>query len=247
MRPGSGFQSTLSLRRATPAGNTLHSGSTFQSTPSLRRATGTGRGVCRQDGVSIHALLAESDIRLSDGRGNLNSFNPRPPCGERQETDILTSADLVFQSTPSLRRATVPGKYPQFPMIVSIHALLAESDFPPPLRRCIWHSFNPRPPCGERPRISLSFPSSTCFNPRPPCGERQLRPRMVCSLPCFNPRPPCGERLPDKPAIVLCEGFQSTPSLRRATITERMINPTPEFQSTPSLRRATRNSHHNPL
>ena len=58
--------------------------------------------------VSIHALLAESDPCFPVSGSHGSSFNPRPPCGERQVHEGLSHADPTFQSTPSLRRATAP-------------------------------------------------------------------------------------------------------------------------------------------
>ena len=81
---------------------------TFLSTLSLRRATEPGgRAAVRRD------------------------FYPRSPCGERRPTvPRMPSAGPIFLSTLSLRRATFT-----FPLFlrqaasISIHALLAESDF----------------------------------------------------------------------------------------------------------------------
>ena len=78
----------------------------FQSTLSLRRAT--------------------SGCPAAAGRRRY--FNPRSPCGERQQT-----SDAVDDA-----RA------------ISIHALLAESDRTRPLRCLHLRHFNPRSPCGER-------------------------------------------------------------------------------------------------
>ena len=58
-------------------------------------------------GISIHALLAESDISCAWSASKLGDFYPRSPCGER--------------------RVTVLGI--QHRTGISIHALLAESDF----------------------------------------------------------------------------------------------------------------------
>ena len=83
------------------------SSSGFLSTLSLRRAT-AGVFLCYLDNIiSIHALLAESDVRLY-------RFSLIP---------------LVFLSTLSLRRATVKKAITFHPPVISIHALLAESDF----------------------------------------------------------------------------------------------------------------------
>ena len=150
------FLSTLSLRRATFKG--CHAGAAaacisihallaesdplatqipnvpqrFLSTLSLRRATRPAATHCKAHQISIHALLAESDM-------------PR-----------LTSSDsfALFLSTLSLRRATalytkflllMADFYPRSPcgerlaefepdtlrLLISIHALLAESDVSP--------------------------------------------------------------------------------------------------------------------
>ena len=49
------------------------------------------------------------------------------------------------------------------------------------------------------------------FNPRSPCGERpRRRPRSIKRPRHFNPRSPCGERLRSSGTFVLCIGFQST-------------------------------------
>ncbi len=123
---------------------------TFQSTPSLRRATRHHSGGADQAGVSIHALLAESDWEAISTGSALTSFNPRPPCGERLSFSVKWEKNGVFQSTPSLRRATVRKRLHLNSQYVSIHALLAESD--------VWGGGNGNP--------------VFCFNPRPPCGER---------------------------------------------------------------------------
>ena len=101
--------------------------------------------------ISIHALLAESDLRVLDGskssieisihallaesdNANLgrhrrdNDFYPRSPCGERRLQLFLNYQDNKFLSTLSLRRATQRAVNVKTERIISIHALLAESD-----------------------------------------------------------------------------------------------------------------------
>ena len=80
-------------------------------------------------GISIHALLAESD---------------RHPLAVRGST-------AQFLSTLSLRRATPPGSTPGRTAKISIHALLAESDLLQGISRLSHLHFYPRSPCGERP------------------------------------------------------------------------------------------------
>ena len=102
--------------------------------------------------ISIHALLAESDMihpRLCNVKLN---FYPRSPCGERLMYTLKLANLVLFLSTLSLRRATciidiinniIDNFYPRSPCgerqannrteqqarRISIHALLAESDY----------------------------------------------------------------------------------------------------------------------
>ena len=100
--------------------------------------------------ISIHALLAESDLWGLMGGSNCDDFYPRSPCGERRISlthiigfleflstlslrratmHALIFANLVlFLSTLSLRRATLDRTSPLTSRTISIHALLAESD-----------------------------------------------------------------------------------------------------------------------
>ena len=147
------FLSTLSLRRATGgsgAGNWRLV--IFLSTLSLRRATKPRALKSRRIVISIHALLAESDLDRPTPLASRTNFYPRSPCGERLKISFLFRLPKKFLSTLSLRRATL-GRvevvqrmwnfYPRSPCgerleskltyyspsPISIHALLAESDF----------------------------------------------------------------------------------------------------------------------
>ena len=65
---------------------------------------------------------------------------------------LLKSRRCVFLSTLSLRRATTPKKNQPGKSNISIHALLAESDWSVNIQRPSAKNFYPRSPCGERPR-----------------------------------------------------------------------------------------------
>ena len=190
----------------------------FLSTLSLRRATPFKYQACKIHCISIHALLAESDlvqIAIDDG-ANISIHA------------LLAESDIVY-------------RFCSAGIDISIHALLAESDgslraalYDPQtflstlsLRRATYslvelgaltHNFYPRSPCGERPVsdsnfvISFLFLSTLSlrratpylplcenicrdFYPRSPCGERQTA-RFAAPLQVyFYPRSPCGERL----------------------------------------------------
>ena len=79
--------------------------------------------------ISIHALLAESDLTLSALTLTVRYFYPRSPCGERRITD----GSICFDSRISIHALLAesdhlhPG-YLALIQLISIHALLAESD-----------------------------------------------------------------------------------------------------------------------
>ena len=191
----------------------------FLSTLSLRRATECTSLLSQQGAISIHALLAESDLYSSSSSTPAVHFYPRSPCGERPVFVTLSRFETLFLSTLSLRRATWFGPvlakkffdfYPRSPcgerraknqperqgQRISIHALLAESDNVKMRVICTNINFYPRSPCGERP-LSLPFPGSADnFYPRSPCGERRyLAAWQPGYVRYFYPRSPCGERL----------------------------------------------------
>ena len=108
---------------------TLNSQEEKYSMLSLRRATFVGLAAHRLRNISIHALLAESDLY----------------------TLTRCASHRLFLSTLSLRRAT-PGESGQRRWLdISIHALLAESDHSRRSRKQRHPNFYPRSPCGERP------------------------------------------------------------------------------------------------
>ena len=100
--------------------------------------------------ISIHALLAESDLNCSRKGLAMRYFYPRSPCGERPKSDTATAFPLSFLSTLSLRRATLRVLDGSKSSIISIHALLAESDIACAGRFKLVYNFYPRSPCGER-------------------------------------------------------------------------------------------------
>ena len=101
------FLSTLSLRRATyPPVKPFKIGK-FLSTLSLRRATLQPGYLSLIHSISIHTLLAESDVNIRSHRNNRSrNFYPHSPCGERPWQRGSRITYVEFLSTLSLRRAT---------------------------------------------------------------------------------------------------------------------------------------------
>ena len=101
------FQSTPSLRKAT----TLRAALTdlpeaFQSTPSLRKATCREQENNSDRAISIHTFLAEGDKDWGAKEEDEEYFNPHLPCGRRLSHFSFQKCYSIFQSTPSLRKAT---------------------------------------------------------------------------------------------------------------------------------------------
>ena len=79
-------------------------------------------------GISIHALREEGDISLTPDFTKCFYFNPRPPRGGRPGPLCGYGRQLVFQSTPSARRATLRSGRNTAGLFISIHALREEGD-----------------------------------------------------------------------------------------------------------------------
>ena len=79
----------------------------FQSTPSVGRATPISLKEANKFVISIHALRGEGDQRTGVQRESILHFNPRPPWGGRLNPLVRAVKALVFQSTPSVGRATM--------------------------------------------------------------------------------------------------------------------------------------------
>ena len=122
----------------------------FLSTLSLRRATFCVGFCLGAKAISIHALLAESDHYGRQRSAEASYFYPRSPCGERHYgRQRSAEASYFYPRSPCgerhVRRGFVALQqnfYPRSPCgerhlrvldgskssIISIHALLAESD-----------------------------------------------------------------------------------------------------------------------
>ena len=214
------FLSTLSLRRATLGALWVLSTQIFLSTLSLRRATSKRfppmcfikhfypRSPCGERRltddvstggkiISIHALLAESDLKTPCVMLSIEVFlstlslrRATPPVREiiqwegiflstlslRRATSALCSfgGAFAFLSTLSLRRATIisqTNRRTTKPFLSTLSLRRATNKIS--TIRITREYFYPRSPCGERLfKISFLF-CLLYFYPRSPCGERR--------------------------------------------------------------------------
>ena len=113
----------------------------FLSTLSLRRATGLCPAATPGWTISIHALLAESDLMVL--------------------VSIFSTASI---SIHALLAESDRQKQPvRHPAQISIHALLAESDAYFLQVQPRLHYFYPRSPCGERPGKKAIYSARSRF------------------------------------------------------------------------------------
>ena len=192
--------------------------------------------------ISIHALLAESDLlTLSMGvililflstlslrratapptmwSTTTTNFYPRSPCGERQiPYQRQIDQKNFYPRSPCGERLSRASRLA--PVIsISIHALLAESDL-----------------------LTLSMGVILILFLSTLSLRRATAPPTMWSTTTTNfyPRSPCGERQPAENHANSRQEFLSTLSLRRATvIREPTVARNNKFLSTLSLRRAT--------
>ena len=167
------FLSTLSLRRATRVLPFSAVGRYFYPrSPCGERLVNTYHRIFG-GGISIHALLAESDGFGLARMAPHAYFYPRSPCGERRILTTTICTVSKFLSTLSLRRATRYGR----PVDVQLVFLSTLS-----LRRATG-CFTETDTDLQRFLSTLSLRRATASHTNLPGGNQY-----------FYPRSPCGER-----------------------------------------------------
>ena len=130
-------------------------------------------GHFRPSSISIHAPRAGSDLGVVPCKKGNRDFNPRSPCGERQEFSRFVGMVIQFQSTLPVRGATRTAF-----MLQTVYAY-----------------FNPRSPCGERHTILINGGNIPTFQSTLPVRGATSEPISAAPKAIhFNPRSPCGER-----------------------------------------------------
>ena len=169
------FQPTRPLRGATLLSLAEIEAEVFQPTRPLRGATG----------------------RAIQERRPSSYFNPRAPCGARQD----------------------PGAHEAARGQISTHAPLAGRDERRPIVSSWSLRFQPtRPLRGATAKAGARNRRTSYFNPRAPCGARRhLGRRRAGHREHFNPRAPCGARLATSVLLLTAARFQPTRPLRGAT------------------------------
>ena len=147
----------------------------------------------------------------------------------------------VFLSTLSLRRATSRSTGFCVGWIISIHALLAESDTSPCVVMNVRRDFYPRSPCGERPAATVRSTHSRQFLSTLSLRRATRWQKPLTASPTISIHALLAESDDAAQVGTITEAvFLSTLSLRRATMGScYAAGGIGVFLSTLSLRRAT--------
>ena len=100
----------------------------YPRSPCGERLEWNRHGANREE-ISIHALLAESDAAARITAQQVVNFYPRSPCGERPSQflgGLLANLHFYPRSPCGERREAFMALWNEY--VISIHALLAESD-----------------------------------------------------------------------------------------------------------------------
>ena len=154
-------------------------------------------------------------------------FYPRSPCGERPHRSRAASMMALFLSTLSLRRATDCAGCALKKYLISIHALLAESDDSGPRKIKVDFLFLSTLSLRRATaQVCQVVSAELYFYPRSPCGERLHCKTPITFRHYFYPRSPCGERLYDTYAKVLRVNISIHALLAESDIITRARNST---------------------
>ena len=167
----------------------------FLSTLSLRRAT-----ICGRSATTCARFLSTLSLRRATGAAlwradRLADFYPRSPCGERHLRVLDGSKSSIISIHALLAESDSFAPKPKTKATISIHALLAESDVSMRIDMGNNIDFYPRSPCGERRRGCWAMLSPWPISIHALLAESdKLTARQSGRLLDFYPRSPCGER-----------------------------------------------------
>ena len=179
----------------------------------------TGRTIFSRPWISIHALRGEGDFAVKSDKIQKVKISIH---ALRGEGDLRVSVDC-----PNYAK-------------ISIHALRGEGDGLCDGLSANDKHFNPRPPWGGRHTWYTLKNGEFVISIHALRGEGDLVNAINDAAGSdFNPRPPWGGRLWCFSRNFCGKGFQSTPSVGRATIAGILAGAADTFQSTPSVGRAT--------
>ena len=140
--------------------------------------------------VSTHAPRVGSDCGLGGEHDGVDVSTHAPRVGSDDGVAVLHHASFVSTHAPRVGSDCTCQAHAQFALRVSTHAPRVGSDRVVTAIARPLSGFNPRSPCGERPRSVSGCYWSSGFNPRSPCGERPVSSTCPSRLTRFQPTLP---------------------------------------------------------
>ena len=125
--------------------------------------------------ISIHAPRAGCDPEKAVHKLCRENFNPRTPCGVRQNPLTAISGSKGFQSTHPVRGATRPSKQIATLVGISIHA--------------------PRAGCDYQTKAIVRPESISIHAPRAGCDQAQKEKNSILKISIHAPRAGCDSKI----------------------------------------------------
>ena len=188
------FQPTLPLRGATGLWLWWHVGNRVSTHAPLAGSDGYGRTSCRESPCFNPRSPCGERRRHHRTMSRWCGFQPTLPLRGATAADPRGAPLGVVSTHAPLAGSDGHAREAQDHEAVSTHAPLAGSDKGQRVRHRLHHVSTHAPLAGSDSPPASWPPSSSRFNPRSPCGERPRRGRRRRTGSRFNPRSPCGER-----------------------------------------------------
>ena len=155
-------------------------------------------------------------------------------------TDDVSTGGKIISIHALLAESDGSKTYNRHKTPISIHALLAESDLPNAVGLPVYCNFYPRSPCGERHCSGFAYVMLLSISIHALLAESDVTIVPACGAKAnFYPRSPCGERRLKCDFIIFPRDFYPrSPCGERQSGNPSWI-PFQQFLSTLSLRRAT--------
>ena len=193
------FLSTLSLRRATPKARkkSREPRNFYPRSPCGERLDGSGSVATSKESFLSTLSLRRATPTAVKITLKPSDFYPRSPCGERRpicgSTIWIEDISIHALLAESDFLSTAQGRRADN---ISIHALLAESDGVSIRCVALIMNFYPRSPCGERPVPNGNSCADADISIHALLAESDMSSdRKMHLITNFDPRSPCGERL----------------------------------------------------
>ena len=152
----------------------------FQPTSPVRGTTPVPRYYIDRLDISTHVPRAGDDLVYDDFPAVFGEFQPTSPVRGTTPWSSVMSSFGSFQPTSPVRGTTSDAMTGCSPILaISTHVPRAGDDFCTVSTKLRKNYFNPRPPCGGRPRGFCVFAKNSGFQPTSPVRGTTVQKRWM--------------------------------------------------------------------